>query len=206
MVGTITPVVGRKAPKFTVLDDVSLAFLAACCIGGSIAVGGLGIVGSHVWNYADSRMQLIGLLITTVLILLIEHRVLPFSHSIIPRQVPASVWESHSKVVAAGVYGIQMGAGVVTFVSWTGFYILLLLATFVGFPFAFGLGAIYGFAKGLQPIIVRSWARHLDISYGAMMQKYPALMTGRSMQAVSALVLYLLLLISITAVAFVDIP
>ncbi|MCM3719441.1 hypothetical protein [Fictibacillus phosphorivorans] len=78
-------------------------------------------------------------------------------------QVPVS-WIINRKYVGAFLYGLTIGAGYLTYITYSGFYVWLLLALYLGNPlYGFILGIIYGLGRSL-PLIFGGLSLHFKES------------------------------------------
>jgi hypothetical protein len=78
-------------------------------------------------------------------------------------QVPIS-WIVNRKYVGAFFYGLTIGAGYLTYITYSGFYVWILLALFLGNPlYGFIIGLIYGLGRSL-PLIFGGLSLHFNES------------------------------------------
>jgi len=154
MVGTICPAGGRTHQR-QLLRRVydSATFLIGSCIGG-VALGSLLGVASEV--VVTPYVGVTGVagagLLVLALTVFIEESVLKVSLPSISRQVSASWWTTYGARLAAVGWGLQLGTGCLTRVSWGGYYAAVVLALLVAMPYSILTMGAYGLIRGLQPI------------------------------------------------------
>jgi hypothetical protein len=148
MVETISPAVhgGRNLRYWNTLAlHTAGSSMSAIVVG--LALGGLGRVLAAPWG----RSRFFGLAVVAAAYALREAGVLPLPLPSLKRQVPDWWRTFFSPPVAATLYGLGLGAGVLTFLSFGTYAAVVSAAVVSGDPLVVGLiCAPFGIARGLS--------------------------------------------------------
>lgn len=133
-----------------------LAHVVGATFGGAIVGIAAGAVGWVVRSSVDDRTALLILSGAAALAAIHEFgwpaRRLPSWH----RQVNEDWLTTYRDWVYGAGYGVQLGLGVVTFITSSATYLFLLVAALTGSPLLGGVvGAVYGFGRGASVLSTR---------------------------------------------------
>lgn len=184
MIGTISPMVDgeRKAGRRAAAH---WAHLGGTVVGGAVAGGAIGLIGAALLAPGLAAVVTLGF---AGLYGLHEFRILRMPTPERRQQVPVSWRKTLPTRATAAAYGLVLGAGFLTHITATTYYVMWLAAVATGVPFwAVIVGATYGAARGLPPFLLASTPkRHSEVfdSYERLIRG-----DGRMVHAANGLVL-----------------
>lgn len=152
MVATICPVGdGTRSVGNRTLDAV--VFLLGC-VGGGLIVGlSLASLGEFTVRPLMNDLSIAAVIaMVAALALALEVGGVKVELPALRRQVPATWRNLYGARLAAAGWGMQLGAGFLTYVTWPGFYVALVSTLFLGLPFGPVILALYALLRGLQPL------------------------------------------------------
>ena len=191
MVETISPVVHggrRRSYAWTVLLHSIAATTAAAAVGGLLGLVGMGL--RAPWGPAS----LWALVSVALLYMLREAFDIPVPVPDRHRQVPEWWRTFYSPAVAATLYGLGLGIGFLTFLSFGTYVVVAAAALFFGDPLTGALlCAPFGLARGLSVVV---WSLGAGSSNDAVVRieelsvtRVPRLVNAAALSAVAATVL-----------------
>lgn len=159
MVGTICPVGnGTRSVNQRFFD--SACYLLGATSGGLVLGAVLALFGTFVITpLIDELTTVIALSLLAGVAILVDFRVIRAPISPFPRQVEPGLWDVHRKPIVAARWGFEQGFGLLTYVSWAGFYVSLALTILVGMPFGPMIMGTFAAVRGSQPAITLALER-----------------------------------------------
>jgi len=149
MVGTIASVGDRRHAA-----HLAIRLLVGATASASILGFVLGVGGEAFALLSHTRLALSALFVLSALALVVDRRhrhvPLPYLH----RQVSARGWLPQSYETTAIMWGAQLGVGVLTHLSSSVYYVLLVLAALVGPAGGAILMATFAAARTSQPLVL----------------------------------------------------
>lgn len=161
MIGTIIPMV-YGAPDHKRGPSIAAAHLVGAVVGASLLGAFLGSVGLALQGVGLRVNGLVVVAICSLVYATHELGAVRLPTPELHRQVPAHWRSSFSPPVAAGLYGLALGAGVVTHITTATFYVVCVAAVALGDPIvgAIVLGA-FGFGRGLPVLLLSFGSRDI---------------------------------------------
>jgi hypothetical protein len=148
MLSTITPLSERARGRSFVRS--AIWFLSGACLGGAILGGSIyGLAVAVQTVPVDQRLRGLVALVAVAVCVAADGRIAGVRLPDIPRQVDETWVNRFRPWVYAGGFGLQIGAGLLTYVMTAGLYALIVATALLEPPtFALVVGVTFGFVRG----------------------------------------------------------